>query len=169
MQAVRQYLMDHWQIFMKLTLGNWNVIFYELRAKEKLDQISERSSKIISSDYVLNTYIDDTTATFPTLTWSEVPSLVRRNNNGPKAFHSHYNEQFYKSHLSMFIFMDTLTKLQAITYVKLRSTNAETVCTRKEFEKEQFLIEKYSKLMSGDITRQQFVFAVSYKNQPLVK
>jgi hypothetical protein len=23
--------------------------------------------------------------------------------------------------------------------------------------------------MSGDITRQQFVFAVSYKNQPLVK
>jgi hypothetical protein len=34
-------------------------------------------------------------------------------------------------------------------------------------EKEQFLIEKYSKWMSGDITRQQFVFAVSYKNQPL--
>jgi hypothetical protein len=49
----------------------------------------------------------------------------------------------------MFIFMDTLTKLQAITYVKLRSTNAEAVCTRKELEKEQFLIEKYSKWMSG--------------------
>ena len=69
----------------------------------------------------------------------------------------------------MFIFMDTLTKLQAITYVKLRSTNAEAVRTRKELEKEQFLTEKYSKRMSGDITRQQFVFAVSYKNQPLVK
>jgi hypothetical protein len=53
------------------------------------------------SDYVLNTYIDDTTATFPTSTWSEVPSLVRRTNNGPEAFHSHYNEQFYKSHPSM--------------------------------------------------------------------
>jgi hypothetical protein len=39
----------------------------------------------------------------------------------------------------------------------------------KKLEKEQFLIEKYSKWMSGDITRQQFVFAVSYKNQPLVK
>jgi hypothetical protein len=52
----------------------------------------------------------------------------------------------------MFIFMDTLTKLQAITYVKLRSTNAEAVPTRKELEKEQFLIEKYSKWMSGDIT-----------------
>jgi hypothetical protein len=59
------------------------------------------------SDYVLNTYIDDTTATFPTSTWSEVPSLVRRTNNGPEAFHSHYNEQFDKSHPSMFIFMDT--------------------------------------------------------------
>ena len=73
----------------------------------------------------------------------------------------------------MFIFMDTLTKLQAITYmyryVKLKSTNAEAVRTRKELEKEQFLTEKYSKRMSGDITRQQFVFAVSYKNQPLVK
>ena len=39
----------------------------------------------------------------------------------------------------------------------------------KKLEKEQFLIEKYSKWMSGDITRQQFVFAVSYKHQPLVK
>jgi hypothetical protein len=125
------------------------------------------------SDYALNTYIDDTTATFPTSTWSEVPSLVRRTNNGPEAFPSHYNEQFYISHPSMFIFIDTLTKLQAITYmyryVKLRSTNAEAVHTRKELEKEQFLIEKYSKWMSVDITRQQFVFAVSYKNQPLVK
>jgi hypothetical protein len=36
MQAVRQCLMEHWRIFMKLTLGNWNVRFYELRAKEKL-------------------------------------------------------------------------------------------------------------------------------------
>jgi hypothetical protein len=36
-------------------------------------------------------------------------------------------------------------------------------------EKEQFLIEKYSKWMSGDITRQQFVFAVSSKNQPFLK
>ena len=51
----------------------------------------------------------------------------------------------------MFIFMDTLTKLQAITYVKLRSTNAEAVHTRKELEKEQFLIEKYSKLMCNDV------------------
>ena len=118
--------------------------------RKATDQISERPSKIISSDYVL-TYIDDTTATFSTSTWSEVPSLVRRNNNGSEAFHSHYNEQFYKSHPSMFISMDNLTKLQAITYVKLRSTNAEAVHTRKELEKEQFLIEKYSKLMCNDV------------------
>jgi hypothetical protein len=56
--------------------------------------------------------------------------------------------------------MDTLTKLQTITYmyryVKFRSTIAEAVRTRKELEKEQFLIEKYSKWMSVDITRQQF-------------
>ena len=50
--------------------------------------------------------------------------------------------------------MDTLTKLQGITYVKLRSTNDEAVRTRKELEKEQFLIEKYSNWMSGDIKRQ---------------
>jgi hypothetical protein len=60
--------------------------------------------------------------------------------------------------MSMFISMDTLTKLQAITYVKLRSTNAEAVRTRKELEKGQFLIEKYSKWMSGDITRQPSFF-----------
>ena len=63
----------------------------------------------------------------------------------------------------MFIFMDTMTKLPAITYVKLRRTNAEAVRIGKELEKEQFLIEKYSKWMSGDITRQQFLFAVATK------
>jgi hypothetical protein len=73
------------------------------------------------------------------------------------------------NHIRQCLFSWTLTKLQAITYVKLRSTNGEAVRTRKELVKEQFLIEKYSKWMSGDITRQQFLFAVSYKNQPLVK
>lgn len=120
------------------------------------------------SDYVLATYIDDT-AMFPPSTWAEVPSTVRRTNNGPEAFHAHYNEQFYNSHPSMFIFMDTLEKIQATTYVKLRSTSAPAIRTRKDMEKEHFLIEKFNQLKSGELTRRQFVYALSYKFKPLVK
>ena len=120
------------------------------------------------SDYVLSTYIDDT-ALFPPSIWAEVPSFVRRTNNGPEAFHAHYNEQFYKAHPSMSVFMDTLEKIQATTYVKLRSTSAPAVRTRKDVEKENFLIDKYNQFKSGELSRRQFVCAVSYKLQPLVK
>jgi hypothetical protein len=42
------------------------------------------------SDYVVSTYVDDN-AMFPPSVWAEIPSKSRRTNNGPEAFHSHYN------------------------------------------------------------------------------
>jgi hypothetical protein len=160
-------------------ISKWLMHFFGLSYLEPSDVENSFAEDLITdmpadqrvekfSDYVLSTYIDDTSL-FPPSIWAEVPSDSRRTNNGPEAFHSHYNEQFYNSHPSMFVFMDTLSKIQALTYVKLRSTNSEAVRTRKEVEKEHFLLEKYRKLVSREITRQQFVFAVSYKCQPLIK
>ena len=45
------------------------------------------------ADYVLSTYIEDS-ALFPPSVWAEIPSTARRTNNGPEAFHAHYNEVF---------------------------------------------------------------------------
>jgi hypothetical protein len=69
------------------------------------------------ADYVLSTYVDDN-AMFPPSVWAEIPSNSRRTNNGPEAFHSHYNEQLYSSHPSTFVFLNTLTKIQPTTYIK---------------------------------------------------
>jgi hypothetical protein len=76
------------------------------------------------ADYVVSTYVDDN-AMFPPSVWAEIPSKSRRTNNGPEAFHSHYNEQFYYSHPTTFVFLDTLTKIQATTSIKIRSTSSE--------------------------------------------
>ena len=69
----------------------------------------------------------------------------------------------------MFVFIDTLCKIQVTTYVKLRSTSAPAVRMRTDAEKEAFLIEKYNMLMSGELTRRQSVHTLSYKFQPLSK
>jgi hypothetical protein len=72
------------------------------------------------ADYVLSTYVDDN-AMYPPSVWAEIPSNSRRTNNGPEAFNSHYNEQFYSSYPSMFVFLDTLTNIQPTTYINKKS------------------------------------------------
>jgi hypothetical protein len=49
---------------------------------------------------------------------------------------------FYSSQLTLLLFW---------AWDQLRSTNAEAVHTRTELEKEQFLIEKYNKLMCNNV------------------
>jgi hypothetical protein len=50
----------------------------------------------VFAEYMLSTYVDDN-AMYPPSVWAEIPSNSRRTNNGPEAFNSHYNEQFYLS------------------------------------------------------------------------
>ena len=68
----------------------------------------------------------------------------------------------------MFVFLDTLTKIQATTYIKIKSTSSEAVRSRHDSEKENFAMEKYQKLLRGEISRKQYVCILSYKYQPLV-
>ena len=55
----------------------------------------------------------------------------------------------------MFVFLDTLTKIQATTYIKIRSTSSEAVRSRHDSEKENFAMEKYQKLLRDEISRKQ--------------
>ena len=88
----------------------------------------------------------DDNAMFPPSVWAEIPSNSRWT-KGPEAFHSHYNEQFC---------------------IKIRSTSSEAVRSRHDSEKENFAMEKYQKLLRGEISRKQYVCILSYKYQPLV-
>ena len=48
---------------------------------------------------------------------------------------SHYNEQFYAAHPTIFIFLDVLSKIQTTTYVKVRTIHMPAVIRRSEMEK----------------------------------
>jgi hypothetical protein len=56
---------------------------------------------------------------------------VKRTNNGPESFHSHYNEQFYTRHLTIYIFIDVIEQIQSITYIIIcfLDTPATQVCS----------------------------------------
>ena len=116
---------------------------------------------------MLSTYIEDNDL-FPPSAWAEIPSTARRTNNGPEEFHAHYNEQFYVSHPSMFVFLDNIIKIQATTYIKFRSTSTDAVRSRHNSEKETFVLEKNRKFGRGELSRRVYVCILSYTFQPLI-
>ena len=74
-----------------------------------------------------------------------------------------FNEQFYTSHPTIFIFIDILKKVQATTYGKLRSLNYQTPRKRVEKEKLHFLMNQYSKFQDEEISRLDFIKMVGYR------
>ena len=100
---------------------------------------------------------------FPPGLWAEVPSTLKRTNNSTEAFHSHFNAQFYSAHPSSFVFMDLLQKVQATTYLKMRSTD-QTVTARKEDKtRTEFAISQYRKYSSGETTRFEYIKSLGYR------
>ena len=78
--------------------------------------------------------------------WAEAPSHAKRTNNEPESVHTHFNEQFYCSHPSIYVFIDNVLKLQsARNYIKIR--NIEQSVPQSRFEKVQLLIKYQPKLM----------------------
>jgi hypothetical protein len=96
--------------------------------------------------------------------WSSLPSLnAKRTTNGAELFHAHYidyNGQFYAAHLTIFIFLDVLSKIQTKTYVKVRTIHMPAVIRRSKMEKLSYLMDQYSKLQANEIDRYQFVKAI---------
>ena len=54
--------------------------------------------------YLTNCYVTEEPL-FPPILWAEAPSHVKCTNNGPESFHIHFNEQFYCSHPSIYVFI----------------------------------------------------------------
>ena len=78
--------------------------------------------------------------------WTGAPSHAKRTNNGPAFFHAQFNEQFYCSHPSIYVFIDNVLELQsARNYIKIR--NIEQSASQSRFEKVQLLIKYQPKLM----------------------
>jgi hypothetical protein len=62
----------------------------------------------------------------------------------------------------MFVFLDTLTKIQATTYIKIRSTSSEAARSRHDYEKENFAMEKYQTFICAIVINLLFYFKDIY-------
>jgi len=115
------------------------------------------------ADYVLDTYVSNVSRYPPSFWAAALTPNCKRTNNGSESFHSHYNEQFYSHHPNIYIFIDVIKKIQATTYVKMRSLDMPAAVRKQEKEKMDFVIEKYQLYVRGDITRSQYIRCVAYK------
>jgi hypothetical protein len=115
------------------------------------------------SDYILETYISSTAKFRPEM-WSDVPCAeLKRTTNGLEFFHSHFSQQFYSAHPTIFAFVDIILKLQTATYVKIRSLDLPANTRKNDHEKIDFLLDQYRQYSCGDISLQQYVKSIGYK------
>ena len=49
--------------------------------------------------------------------WAGIPSEEKRTNNGTESFHAHFNEQFYTSHSTFFIFNELYLAVPSFNYL----------------------------------------------------
>lgn len=83
------------------------------------------------ADYIVDTYIAPE-AKFPTTFWTSVlTENYKRTNNGPESYHAHCNATYP----SIYIFIDVMLKLQAVTDVKIRALNNPTKQVKNYIEK----------------------------------
>ena len=114
------------------------------------------------ADYLVENYVAGDSK-FPPEMWAGVPSDEKRTNNGTESFHAHFNGQFYSAHPTIFVFIDILKKVQATTYVRLRSMDTPAPLRRSEKEKLEYLKEQFQKFSSDELSRLEFVKIVGYR------
>ena len=117
----------------------------------------------IFADYVVDTYLWEDAPFTPNMWASKPTAHCKRTNNGPESFHGHFNAQFYSAHPHIFAFLDVLKKLQATTYVKIRSIDVIAKESKTDDRKNDMLLEYRQKLDNRDITRYEYVKAIGHK------
>ena len=94
-----------------------------------------------------------------------VPSGEKRTNNGPEAFHRHFNATIKTPHPNIGQFLDFILKLQTTTYIKIRCIDQPAVIRREHREKSEHAVATYSKFQSGDIELRQYMAVMGHSFQ----
>lgn len=81
---------------------------------EELMSIQPNNDKIIKfTDYLVDTYITGDSI-FPPSLWAEQTSRSHRTTNSCESFHSHFGQNFYESHPSIYKIFDVLYNYQTL-------------------------------------------------------
>jgi hypothetical protein len=114
------------------------------------------------SDYVCEQYISEE-ASFPSYMWAAAPDISIRTTNGAESFHGHLNAQFYSAHPNIYVFVETLLRIQASTYITITSANHGINNNRKSSEKTAQLISLYNDYRSGRIALKKYLQLSAYR------
>lgn len=115
------------------------------------------------SDYIVDTYISEDSL-FPPVVWAESSSALTYTTNACESFHSHFNNSFYSSHPSIFVFLQVLEKIQTETYIKCNSINTPYKYQNSISKKRQnFLEDKLKMYKDRKLSMLDFVKIVSYQ------
>ncbi|XP_050540275.1 uncharacterized protein LOC126904914 [Daktulosphaira vitifoliae] len=88
-----------------------------------MTSIPEGTAFIEYADYLIDNYISEESK-YPPKIWTLMDPLLARITNNRESFHSYFNEQFYKAHPSINIFLKLLIEnVQSYNYIKIYSSN----------------------------------------------
>lgn len=112
-------------------------------------------------DYLVDNYVSEEARFSPEI-WACKTHIMTRSTNACESFHSHFKSNFYSTHPSIFIFIETLKNVQIDIYIALNSLGhpkTPSVATRNKENRLKGLINYYD---SNKISRLQFVKNVSH-------
>lgn len=129
----------------------------------ELSAFQPQSAKVQKfADYLIENYISEN-AEFPPEIWAENSASLNRTTNACESFHSHFNKSFYHSHPSVFVFVDTLLKIQMEVYIKINSINAPYKYQNSNSKKRQmYILQHISSYRNGSISVLEFIKLVSH-------
>jgi hypothetical protein len=116
------------------------------------------------TDYVLQNYIAPD-SDFPPYVWAEYSASIARTTNSCESFHSHFNSSFYAAHPNIFIFTDTLLRVQCETYAKIVDIRKQKRRS-DSLKKEAAIARLMTRRDSHELSRFDFLKRVSYKFLP---
>lgn len=129
----------------------------------------ENKTLDIYADYLLENYIIHN-ALFPPNLWANQNPSIARTTNACESFHSRFNFSFYSTHPSIFIFIEKLKEFQVETYVKINSLQIPAKIKDTAVKAKLAFLEKMvDKLQSQQISRLDFIKAVSYHSYNINK
>lgn len=114
------------------------------------------------ADYLLETYIEEN-AIFPPEIWAEESASITRTTNTCESFHSKFNDSFYSTHPSIYVFIQKLKEIQVDTYVKIQSLSIPPTVKDRNVKNKLKAIQSFLEMFrTGRMSRFEFVKCVSY-------
>lgn len=135
-------------------------------AMDLFAEIPDHAGVHMYADYLLENYISDD-ADFPPHIWAENNATLVRTTNACESFHAHFNESFYSSHPTIYIFLEKLKEFQIDTYIKIQSLEITAkIHNNKVKRRQEFISSMILKLRNGEIQRHTFLKIISHHSAP---